>query len=133
MNTVERILVVGPSWVGDMMMAQTLFILLKRSNPDCSIDVLAPDWSLPILAHMPEISDSIASPFKHGEASLHQRYLLGKSLRDRRYDQAIILPNSLTSISSNASSDSLSGVADNPKLYSLFALKIRLNSLAPAL
>jgi len=96
-KTVERILVVGPSWVGDMMMAQTLFILLKRNNPDCSIDVLAPDWSLPILAHMPEISDSIASPFKHGEASLHQRYLLGKSLRDRRYDQAIILPNSLKS------------------------------------
>ena len=97
MNTVERILVVGPSWVGDMMMAQTLFILLKRSNPDSKIDVLAPDWSLPILAHMPEISDSIASPFKHGEASLHQRYLLGKTLRNRHYDQAIILPNSLKS------------------------------------
>ena len=97
MNTADRILVVGPSWVGDMMMAQALFILLKNYHPDCSIDVLAPEWSLPLIAHMPEVSDAIASPFKHGEASLRQRYLLGKSLRDRNYDQAIILPNSLKS------------------------------------
>jgi heptosyltransferase-2 len=46
---------------------------------------------------MPEITDSIVSPFKHGEASLKQRYLLGKSLRDSHYDQAIILPNSFKS------------------------------------
>ena len=97
MKTAEQILVVGPSWVGDMMMAQSLFMLLKQANPDCSIDVLAPGWSLPLLAHMPEISDSIASPFQHGEASLRQRYLLGKSLRERHYDQAIILPNSFKS------------------------------------
>jgi heptosyltransferase-2 len=96
-KTAERILVVGPSWVGDMMMAQSLFILLKRLNPGCRIDVLAPAWSLPLLAHMPEISDSIVSPFQHGEAGLRQRYLIGKSLRDRHYDQAIILPNSLKS------------------------------------
>lgn len=97
MNTADRILVVGPSWVGDMMMAQALFILLKQNSPDCCIDVLAPEWSLPLIAHMPEVSDSIASPFKHGEASLRQRYLLGKSLRGRNYKQAIILPNSLKS------------------------------------
>lgn len=97
MNTAERVLVVGPSWVGDMMMAQTLFILLKKNKPDCSIDVLAPDWSLPLLAHMPEVSESIVSPFKHGEAGLRQRYLLGKSLRGQHYSQAIILPNSFKS------------------------------------
>ncbi len=97
MKTPERILIIGPSWVGDMMMAQSLFILLKQNNPACSIDVLAPSWSLPILAHMPEVSDSIISPFKHGETSLRQRYLLGKSLRNRHYDQAVILPNSLKS------------------------------------
>ncbi len=97
MKAAERILIIGPSWVGDMMMAQSLFILLKQNNPACSIDVLAPAWSLPILAHMPEVSDSIISPFKHGEASLRQRYLLGKSLRNHRYDQAIILPNSFKS------------------------------------
>ena len=97
MGAPDRILVIGPSWVGDMMMAQSLFLLLKRNNPACRIDVLAPGWSLPLLAHMPEVSEAIPSPFQHGEAGLRKRYLLGKSLRDRHYDQAIILPNSMKS------------------------------------
>ena len=37
-----NILIVGPSWVGDMVMAQTLFVCLKQRHPDCQIDVLAP-------------------------------------------------------------------------------------------
>ena len=45
----RRILVVGPSWVGDMVMAQSLLMSLKDAG-ECSIDVLAPAWSLPLLA-----------------------------------------------------------------------------------
>ncbi len=97
MNSPYRILVIGPSWVGDMMMAQSLFMLLKSRHANCLIDVLAPGWSLPLLAHMPEVSAAIDSPFQHGEAALRERYLLGKSLRDRQYDQAIVLPNSFKS------------------------------------
>ena len=36
-----NILIVGPSWVGDMVMAQTLFQCLKQRHPQCEIDVLA--------------------------------------------------------------------------------------------
>ena len=39
----ERILVVGPSWVGDMVMSQVLYKLLRRRWQDCEIDVLAPE------------------------------------------------------------------------------------------
>ena len=46
----RRILVIGPSWVGDMVMAQSLFMALKAADPAVDIDVLAPGWSLPILA-----------------------------------------------------------------------------------
>ena len=49
-----NILIVGPSWVGDMVMAQTLFQCLKQRHPQCEIDVLAPEWSRPILERMPE-------------------------------------------------------------------------------
>ncbi len=49
----KRILVVGPAWVGDMVMAQSLFITLTTRFPGVVIDVLAPRWSLPILARMP--------------------------------------------------------------------------------
>ena len=36
-----NILIIGPSWVGDMVMAQTLFQCLRQRHPDCQIDVLA--------------------------------------------------------------------------------------------
>ena len=36
------ILVIGPRWVGDMVMAQSLFSALKELHPNAAIDVLAP-------------------------------------------------------------------------------------------
>ncbi len=45
----SRILVVGPAWIGDMVMAHSLFITLKQRFPDSEIDVLAPAWSKPLL------------------------------------------------------------------------------------
>jgi len=92
----NRILVIGPSWVGDMVMSQSLFKALKQNNPDCVIDVLAPAWSLPILARMPEVRKGIVMPTNHGELKIRQRYQLGKTLNGH-YDQAIVLPNSLKS------------------------------------
>lgn len=91
-----RILVVGPSWVGDMVMAQTLFSELVRLHPGCLIDVLAPDWSRPILERMPEVRKALSLPFAHGDLRLGERRALGRQLRGQ-YDQAIVLPNSLKS------------------------------------
>jgi heptosyltransferase-2 len=92
-----RILVVGPSWVGDMVMAQSLFKVLKQQQPEATIDVLAPSWSRPLLDRMPEVSDTIDMPLGHGKLELGTRRKLGHDLRDRHYDQAILLPNSLKS------------------------------------
>jgi heptosyltransferase-2 len=93
----QQILIVGPSWVGDMVMAQTLFKLLKRERPHCAIDVLAPAWSRPLLERMPEVRAAIDMPLGHGRVGFGERYRLGKSLRGRGYEQAILLPNSLKS------------------------------------
>ena len=93
----RKCLIVGPSWVGDMIMAQSLFIKLKQNNPDLIIDVLAPAWSAPLLASMPEVSASIVMPLGHGEAGIGKRYQLGKLLRAQHYDSAIVLPNSFKS------------------------------------
>jgi len=86
--------VVGPSWVGDMVMAQSLFMVLKQSFPACLIDVLAPAWSLPLLERMPEVSKAITMPVKHRQFGLLARVKIGRQLRAARYDQAIVLPNS---------------------------------------
>jgi len=90
----SRILIVGPAWVGDMVMAQALYKLLKGREPECTIDVLAPAWSLPLLARMPEVRHGIEVSVGHGEFGLAARYRLGRSLRKEEYDRAIILPRS---------------------------------------
>lgn len=92
-----RFLIVGPSWVGDMVLAQSLFKVLKQRRPEARLDVLAPAWTLPLLARMPEVAEGIALPFGHGELKLGERLRLGRSLRPRDYDRAVVLPNSLKS------------------------------------
>jgi heptosyltransferase II len=93
----EKILVMGPSWVGDMVMAHSLFQLLKQQNPAVQIDVAAPAWTLPLLERMPEITEKIALPFKHGQLSLMERIRFGRHLKGSHYTQSISLVNSLKS------------------------------------
>ena len=54
-----KILILGPAWVGDMVLAQSLFKTLKINHPNCIIDVAAPAWTLPLLARMPEVSEQL--------------------------------------------------------------------------
>ncbi len=96
-TTPRRVLVVGPSWVGDMVMAQSLFISLVERYPDCRIDVVAPEWSLPLLERMPQVHQAIALPVSHGELAFTRRRAIGDSLRENAYDQALILPRSFKS------------------------------------
>lgn len=92
-----RILIVAPSWIGDTLLAQPLLRRLHQRLGRASIDALAPPWCAPLLARMPEIDEVIASPFAHGELKLRARWKLGRELAQRRYDQAIVLPNSFKS------------------------------------
>ena len=80
-----------------MVMAQVLFILLKKQNPDAVIDVIAPAWSQPILDRMPEVNRGLILPVKHRELALRTRFRMGRRLVLEAYDQAILLPNSLKS------------------------------------
>ena len=93
----QKILVAGPAWVGDMVMAQSLFMTLKQRSTPVEIDVLAPAWSNPILSRMPEVNEVINLPVSHGEFGLLRRYQLGKELQTKKYDQAIITPRSYKS------------------------------------
>lgn len=92
-----RILVAGPAWVGDMVMAQSLFITLKQQDPACLIDVVAPAWSVPLLQRMPEVNRAIDLPVGHKQLKLAARYRVGRQLRDQKYDQAIVTPRSFKS------------------------------------
>ncbi len=92
-----KILIIGPSWVGDMVMAQGLFIALKQRHPKATIDVLAPSWSSAILQRMPQVNKIIIMPLGHGQLNLGMRWQLGRQFMTEGYDSAIVLPNSLKS------------------------------------
>ena len=79
-----------------MVMAQSLLECLQQRHPGCQIDVLAPDWSRPLLERMPQVRSALSFPLGHGALDIATRRRIGKSLAGR-YDQAILLPNSLKS------------------------------------
>ena len=97
----ESILLVGPSWVGDMVMAQSLFKTLKTlktSDSDPILDVLAPAWSLPIVARMPEVRDGIASQTTHGEVGIGKRREIACELRQKGYSFAALAEVGIDSV-----------------------------------
>ena len=95
MSTDDKLLIVGPAWIGDMVMAQSLYKLLLSRRPGLRIDVIAPPWSKPILDRMPEVNRAIELDVAHGESAFGKRRNLGRRLRGRGYRRAIVLPRSL--------------------------------------
>jgi len=78
-----------------MVMAQSLFLTLHARHPGIAIDVLAPGWSRPVLARMPQVRRAVELDVAHGELAWGRRRRMGLALRDAGYDQAIVLPRSL--------------------------------------
>lgn len=87
------ILVVGPSWVGDMVMTGSLLRMLAARR-QAAIDVVAPAWSQPLLQRMPEVRRGFLLEAGHGEIGLSTRRHLARELHERDYGQAIVLPRS---------------------------------------
>lgn len=94
--TGKKILIIGPSWLGDMVMAHSLIQVLV-SNGASDITVMAPSWCLAVTEHMPEITHRIVLPIQHGELALRRRYQIAKEIQPHCYDVAIVLPNSFKS------------------------------------
>jgi heptosyltransferase-2 len=89
-----HILIVAPSWIGDTILAQPLFARLHEKHPALVLDVLAPAWTAPLLARMPQVHKVLHNPFAHGEFNLSARWHLGRTLQTEAYDEVIVLPNS---------------------------------------
>lgn len=92
-----KILVIGPSWVGDMVMSQSLYITLKKQHPEAQIDVLAPTWCLPILERIPEVTRALEMPIGRGVMNINGRWQLGRVLAKEGYTHTYVLPNSAKS------------------------------------
>ena len=74
-------------------MAQPLLARLHEKNPRAKVDLLAPEWVAPVARRMPEVDEVIGAPFRHGALQLGARWQLGRALKARGYEQAVVLPN----------------------------------------
>ncbi len=75
-------------------MMQPLLMRLRELHQTVEIHVLAPAWSAPLLARMPEVTASIENPFAHGTFDWAGRKALGRRLAEADFQQAYVLPNS---------------------------------------
>lgn len=75
-------------------MMQPLLMRLKQRHPAAKIHVLAPAWSAPLLARMPEVASVIENPFPHGAFDWAGRRALGRRLSGADFSAAYVLPNS---------------------------------------
>ena len=74
-------------------MAQPLLARLREKLPGVRIEALAPSWVAPVLRRMAELDEVIEADLQHGILQLRPRWRLGRGLKSRAYDQAIVLPN----------------------------------------
>ena len=75
-------------------MAQPLLARLREMRPGARIEVLATPWVAPVARRMREVDEVIEADLNHGALQLAERWRLGRRLKQRGYDQAIVLPNS---------------------------------------
>jgi heptosyltransferase-2 len=75
-------------------MMQPLLMRLRAQRPDAEIHVLAPAWSAPLLARMPEVAGVIESPFAHGRFDWAGRKAVARRIASADFSCAYILPNS---------------------------------------
>jgi heptosyltransferase-2 len=93
----DRVLIVAPAWVGDMVMAHAMVQLLVRERPGVHVHVLAPPATQALAVRMEGVADTTVLPVGHGQLGLGRRRAMGRSLASQRFAQAIVLPNTFKS------------------------------------
>ncbi len=78
-------------------MSHSLIQVLKNKHPLAQIDALAPKNCIPVLKKMSEIREVMLFPLSHGEFSLKKYWQISRRLKNNKYDEVYILPNSFKS------------------------------------
>ncbi len=92
-----NILIISPSWLGDLIMSHSLLQVLKQQDPSCRITLYAPAFMHPIITRMKEADAYLENPFAHGALRLRDRFKEGRHLAELNFDRAFVLPNSFKS------------------------------------
>lgn len=89
----RRIVVRAPNWVGDVVMGTVAYRALRRSFPNAHITLLTKRAGALLLAGAPWFDETIVVPREGGVRAFLS---LRAELRRRRFDLAVLLPNSFS-------------------------------------
>ena len=97
MKVNKKILIIAPSWIGDLIISQSFFKELKLKNKDITIDLVIRSHLIPIADMMPEVNKKYVLDVPHGSFGILKRYSLSQELKKEVYNEAFILTNSFKS------------------------------------
>ena len=97
MNAKERFLIIAPSWIGDLLISQSVFKFLKHKYQNCTIDVIAKPYLSDLIKLMPEINNIHDLDIKHNELGITKISKISMQLKNYNYSSAIILTNTFKS------------------------------------
>ena len=97
MSPREKFLIISPSWIGDLIISQSLLKYLKQEYIDCHIDIIVRPDLVDLAKMMPEVSNIYPLDIKHKSLGLSKRYMLANRIKINSYSSSIILPSSFKS------------------------------------
>ena len=90
----NKILIIAPAWIGDAVMAISLYQSIKLQDPNCKITIVAPIATADLHHCMPSIDQVIPIELTRGKLELKKRMHFAKAMRSAQFDIAYVLPNS---------------------------------------
>lgn len=93
----RRILIRATNWVGDAVMSVPALQSVRRTYPEAHIAILARPWVAGLYGREAFCDELIPYDVPRGWRGLGEKRQLARELRFRRFDCAILLPNSFES------------------------------------
>ena len=90
-NSSDKVPLVDPSWVDDMVMSQALYSAIKEINPLLKISALAGSSLRPLLEQILGVDETLISDFAHSDLRLSKIKSFWKNFRDRNLNRTFIL------------------------------------------
>lgn len=89
----RTILIRSTNWVGDAIMTTPAVRTIRANFPEAIISILAYPWVADIFAASPDVDEVLLYHKKGRHHGLYGLWQLGRELRERRFDMAILLQN----------------------------------------
>jgi len=90
---INRILVRSTNWVGDAILTTPAIRAVRKNFPDAEVSILAKPWVAPVFYNNPDIDHILVYDSEGRHKGWSGKVRLARSLRERRFDLAILLQN----------------------------------------